>query len=79
MVEGLAEEPSRVVERKPAAFEMGHVELEDVMHVFPDFELDRHARVRCTFGILPGVIEQKFVLPHLNQERRQAMQIAKKG
>jgi hypothetical protein len=78
-VEGVAKESGCAVERNAAAFEVGDVELEDVMHAFEDLELDRNAGLRRAIGILLGVIEQAFVSAHLNEERRQVPQIAEEG
>jgi hypothetical protein len=79
MIEGVAEEASGPVERGPAAFEMRDVELKDVMHPLLDLELDGNTRQLRAISILPRIVEQAFVGADLNEERRQAPQIAVEG
>ena len=50
--------------------------LPAVRHFLPDLELGRHARGPCTLHAAPAVVEQDFRAARLEEERRQAGEVA---
>src|SRR5882724_6489391 len=64
------DERGGAVEGNAAGSQMRDVDLKDVMHALPHFELHGRARAGGSLGVLARVIQQSFVAPDLDQQRR---------